>query len=247
MPSPLRALVVDDEPIARRTLRLLLAQDPEVELIGECDAVEAAERIPRERPDLVFLDVQMPELDGFQLLERVGIETIPAVVFVTAYDRHALRAFDVAAADYLLKPFDDERFAATLRRVKTALAAARAEAGKDGTPTAFLRRFVVRNADRLVVVSADDVDWIEAADYYSCLHVGSKTHLVRQTMIELERRLDPRRFFRLHRSRIVNLERVREVVPLDKGEYVTVLTDGAQVRVGRGRLEELQRRLAGDR
>ena len=244
-------MVVDDEPIARRTLRLMLAADPEIELIGECESLEAAERIPRERPDLLFLDVQMPGLDGFELLERVGIETVPAVVFVTAYDRHALRAFDFAAADYLLKPFDDERLAATLRRVKSELAGARgAERPAADAPAGSsddlgpMRRFLVREVDRLIVVRAEDVDWIEAADYYACLHVGAKQHLLRVPLTELERRLDPARFARVHRSSIVNLDRVREVVSHGKGEYVLVLGTGAVIRLGRGRLEELERKLA---
>lgn len=247
MTDRIRTFVVDDEPIARRTLRLMIAADSELELIGECEALEAAERIPRERPDLLFLDVQMPGLDGFELLERVGVETVPAVVFVTAYDRHALRAFEVAATDFLLKPFDDERLAATLRRVKAELARGR-DAGARVAPGAgeaavWLRRFVVREVDRLVVVRADDVDWIEAADYYACLHVGEKSRLLRQPMADLERKLDPAKFVRVHRSAIVNLDRVREIVPNGRGEYEAVLVTGASIRLSRGRLEELERRL----
>jgi two-component system LytT family response regulator len=242
MPDRLRALIVDDEPIARRTLRLLLESDPDVSLLGECaDALDAAERLTRERPDVVFLDVQMPGVDGFELLERVGVETIPVVVFVTAHDRHAVRAFDVAATDFLLKPFDDDRFAATMRRVKAALG--RPAPAGDGSATTFLRRFVVRAANRMTIVNAEEVDWIEAADYYACLHVGSKSYLVRQTMAELERGLDPAQFFRVHRSRILNLAHVAEVVMVAKGEYAAVTTGGTHVRIGRGRLDALQRRL----
>jgi two-component system LytT family response regulator len=247
----IRALVVDDEPIARRTLRLLLERDPDIELIADCDSTAAVPIIEEDRPDLLFVDVQMPGLDGFQLLERIGIETVPAVVFVTAFDQHALRAFEVAAVDYLLKPFDDERFAVTMRRVKSALAsapppAAAREATASGEGLArYARRLVIRQGDRLTIVRVEDVDWIEAADYYACLHVGAKTHLLRQTMAELERSLDPARFFRLHRSAIVNLERIHELVPHTKGEYAAILEGGASLRVGRGRFEELQRRLAG--
>ena len=249
-----RTLVVDDEPIARRTLCLLLARDPEVELVGACDAVAAIEVIPRERPDLLFLDIQMPELDGFGLLERVGVETVPAIVFVTAFEQHALRAFDVDAVDYLLKPFDDERFALALRRAKAALLrdgsapadpapGAVVAAAAIATAPSYLRRFVVRVGDRINLVRVADVDWVEAADYYARLHARKQTWLVRQSMGDLERDLDPAQFFRIHRSSIVNLDRIRELVPHFKGEYSVVMLDGTTLRMSRGRLDELQRRL----
>jgi two-component system LytT family response regulator len=164
----------------------------------------------------------MPELNGFELLGQVGIETVPAVVFVTAHDRHALKAFEVDAVDFLLKPFDDERFAAAMRRVRAALAGA---AGP-----AYLRRFVVRTGERIAVLDAHSVDWIEAADYYASLHVGDRTYLVRQTMSELARALDPAQFFRLQRSAIVNLDRVREIAPLAGGEHAVVLADGTSAQ-----------------
>jgi two-component system LytT family response regulator len=233
----IRTIVVDDEPIARVALRVLLERDPDIELVADGDAVTAERLVPRERPELLFLDVHMPGLDGFELLERIGIETVPAIVFVTAWDRHARRAFDVGAVDYLLKPFDDERFALTLARVKSRLAGPRA-AGD------HVLRLMARVGDRVMMVDLAEVDWIEAADYYACLHVGEATHLVRRTMAGLERQLDPERFFRLHRSAIVNLERVREVRPDGRGEPVVVLEGGAVLRVGRGRLEALRRRLA---
>lgn len=239
MADRIRTLLVDDEPIARRTLRLLLEPDPDIEVIGECDGVGALERIPRDRPDLVFLDVQMPGVDGFDLLDRVGIETVPAVVFVTAHERHALRAFDVEAVDYLLKPFDDDRFATTLRRAKSALRGSAARAGET-----YLRRLVVRLADRTTVVNVDDVDWIEAADYYACLHAGGEAHLVRRTMADLERGLDPDRFFRVHRSAIVRLARVREVRADGAGEHAVVLHDGTTIRLAQGKVRELERKLA---
>ncbi len=238
MSRPIRTLIVDDEPIARRTLRLLLEKDPEIELVGECDGVEAVAVIEKHRPELLFLDIQMPELDGFQLLERVGIETVPAVVFVTAYGQHALRAFEVDAADYLLKPFDDERFAATLRRVKSSLAQPEEKAAPR-----YLRRLVIRTSGRVLLVRVQDVDWIEAADYYARVHAGGKGYLIRQTMAELEQALDPAMFFRLHRSGIVNLDKIRELVPHFKGEYTVVLQNGASLRMAKGRFEELQRRL----
>ncbi len=267
MNERIRVMVVDDEPIARRTLRLLIAADPDLELVAECDGVAALERIAEDPPDLLFLDVEMPEIDGFALLEKVGLERVPAVVFVTAYDQHALRAFEVDAADYLLKPFDDQRFAATLRRVKASLAQQRAAAvaaasgsatadagapagAADGsTPDAPLRRLLVPTSERMVVVPVEQIEWIEAADYYVRLHVVSsdrpagKPLLLRQSLAELERLLDPARFFRLHRSAIANLDRVRELLPSFRGQYVVVLQSGTRVRLGRGRLAELQRRL----
>lgn len=235
----IRTLIVDDEPIARRTLRLLLEKDPEIKLVGECDGVAAVAVIEKSRPDLLFLDIQMPELDGFQLLERIGIETVPAVVFVTAYGQHALRAFDVDAVDYLMKPFDDERFATTLRRVKSLLAQP-----AEKTAPRYLRRLVIRTSSRILLVKVEDIDWIEAADYYARVHVGGKGYLIRQTMGDLEQALDPAMFFRLHRSGIVNLDKIRELVPHFKGEYTAVLQNGASLRMARGRFEELQRRLA---
>jgi two-component system, LytTR family, response regulator len=239
MAKRIRTLIVDDEPIARRTLRLLLAGDPDIELVGECDGVEAVAAIEKARPDLLFLDVQMPEVDGFQVLERAGIETVPAVVFVTAYGQHALRAFEVDAVDYLLKPFDDERFAATLRRVKSSL-----ERAAEKPAQRYLRRLVIRTSGRVLLVKVEDIDWIEAADYYARVHLGGKSYLIRQTMGELEQALDPAVFFRLHRSGIVNLDKIRELVPHFKGEYTAVLQSGASLRMARGRFEELQRRLA---
>lgn len=235
MPDAIRTLVVDDEPIARRTLELLLAQDPDIEWLGACVALEAERAIAEQRPDLLFLDVEMPELDGFSLLERVGLETVPAVVFVTAFPRHALKAFDVDAVDFLLKPFDDARFAETLRRAKAALV--RASPDPD-TPRHTLR-LVVRHSGRIRVIDVADVDWIEAADYYACLHVGEQGYLVRQTMTELERSLDPARFFRVHRSSIVNLARVREATA------DSVRLDRVKLRMSQGRLEALHRRLSG--
>jgi two-component system LytT family response regulator len=245
MADAIRTLIVDDEPIARRTLRLLLEDADGFELIGACDGVEALEVIPRERPDLLFLDVLMPGVDGFELLERVGVETVPAVVFVTAHDRHALRAFDVDAVDFLLKPFDDRRFATTLRRVRTALARGTPDpAGAAGAAPRHLRRLVVRLGDRITVVNVDEIDWIESADYYACLHVGERTHLVRRTMADLDRGLDPRRFFRLHRSAIVNLARVRDVVADPAGDHRVRLRSGVALPIARGRLRTLRRRLA---
>jgi two-component system LytT family response regulator len=241
----LRALVVDDEPLARRLLRLLIERDPGVVVAGECSGVDAAAEIARTRPDILFLDVQMPEVDGFAVLAQVGAEAAPVVVFVTAYDRYAVRAFDVHAVDYLLKPIDEARFAQAFDRAR-AQARARRAGTADPRLRALLadhaRRLLVRGREKTVVVDVGEIDWIEAADYYATLHVGGRSHLLRETLNELERRLDPARFFRVHRSAIVNLERVREIHPLFRGDAELVLRDGTRVRLSRTRRRDFQRR-----
>jgi two-component system, LytTR family, response regulator len=232
-----KVVIVDDEPLARQVIRILLENDREVIVAGECSGIDAAEVIARERPDILFLDIQMPEVDGFDVLERVGADAVPAVVFVTAYDEYALRAFEVHALDYLLKPFDDRRFFAALSRAK--------EQVRAKTPSSFTRRFLVRTRDKVLFLKADDLEWVEAADYYVSLHAGGKSYLLRQTMAEIERQLDPAKFVRVHRSAIVNLDRVKEMHPLFRGDCALVLADGTQLRLSRARREEFERRLAG--
>lgn len=229
----MKVLIVDDEPLARGVVRSLVERDPELSVVGECSGVDAVEAIERGRPDILFLDIQMPEVDGFDVLERAGANSVPAVVFVTAYDQYALRAFDVQALDYLLKPFDDARFYAALLRAK--------EKARLRTP--YVRRFLVRTRGKVVLVNVDDVDWIEAADYYVSLHAHGRSHLLRETMQELEARLDPSRFVRVHRSAIVNIDRVQELHPLFRGDSVLLLRDGTQLRLSRSRREEFERRL----
>jgi two-component system LytT family response regulator len=259
--APVRVLVVDDEPLARSGVRALLERDPEVQVVGEAaDGRQAVDAIAAVRPDLVFLDVQMPEMDGFAVLREVGAERMPAVVFVTAYDQFALRAFDVAAVDYLLKPFDDERFALAVDRAKRSLRGADAgdlgrrlvdllearTAAEAGTPAQpYASRLMVKSASRTVFLRVEEIDWIEADDYYARLHVGGRAHLLRETMASLEQRLDPGRFFRVHRSAIVNLDRVREMQPLFRGEHVLILHDGTRLKLSRGRLDRLEAALAG--
>ena len=233
----MKVVIVDDEPLARQVVRMLVESDRELTIAGECSGVDAAEVIARERPDILFLDIQMPEVDGFEVIERVGADTVPAVVFVTAHDDYALRAFEVHALDYLLKPFDDRRFFTALSRAK--------ERVRAKTPSTFVRRFLVRTREKVLFLKSDDLEWIEAADYYVSLHTGGKSYLLRQTMAEIERQLDPAKFVRVHRSAIVNLERVREMHPLFRGDSVLVLTDGTQLRLSRARREEFERRLAG--
>ena len=232
----MKVVIVDDEPLARQVVRMLVESDRELAIAGECSGIDAAEVIAREKPDILFLDIQMPEVDGFDVLERVGADTVPAVVFVTAHDDYALRAFEVHALDYLLKPFDDRRFFAALSRAK--------ERVRAKSPSSFVRRFLVRTRDRVLFLKTDDLEWIEAADYYVSLHTGGKSYLLRQTMAEIEKQLDPAKFVRVHRSAIVNLERVKEMHPLFRGDSVLVLADGTQLRLSRARREEFERRLS---
>ena len=238
-PAKIRALIVDDEPLARSNLKVLLRRDPDIESIAECGSgVEAVAEIRATRPDLVFLDVQMPECGGFEVLELLkGDATMPVIVFVTAYDDYAVRAFDAGALDYLLKPFDDARFRISMQRAKQKLAAQAAVNAE--TP-----KVTVRSAGHVIYVPIPDIDWVEAADYYACLHVGHKSHLLRQSMADLEKDLDPRIFCRIHRSSIVNLRRVRALELNDAGEYQVVLEGGHKLRLSRRFRKELQARMS---
>ncbi|HEY0811061.1 MAG TPA: response regulator, partial [Longimicrobiales bacterium] len=221
--NPIRLVIADDEPLARMGIRKLLADDAQIEVVGECaDGAEAVVAIVEKQPDAVLLDIKMPELSGLDVVRTIGVERMPLVVFITAYDEHALRAFELHAVDYLLKPFDDERFGATIARLKQVIrthAAARLSEKllnvlQEGPkPTRFLPRIVVRDNGRTLLLRTNDVEWIEAADYYAKIHVAGKSHLLRETMNELETRLDPNVFFRAHRSAIINLEEVKEIQP----------------------------------
>jgi two-component system LytT family response regulator len=236
MTAPISALVVDDEPLARRNLTLLLGGDPDIGSIEECaSGAEAVEAIRRRRPDLLFLDVQMPECDGFDVLEYLGTDLPRAVIFVTAHDEYALRAFEAGALDYLLKPFDDARFTRALARAKEKIAH---YASRQQMP----RRLVVKAPRRLLFIDVSDVDWVEAASYYSCLHVGEETHIIRRTMAELERDLGDA-FVRIHRSTIVNLARVGGFELQNSGEYAVVLSTGIRLRLSRRYRQTLQSRL----
>ncbi len=249
----IRTLVVDDEPLARERLTALLATEPDIELVGQSrDGEEAITSIVDLTPDLVFLDVQMPHMNGFDVIEAVGSERMPLVVFVTAYDQHALRAFQVRALDYLLKPFDRERFADALQRARKAIE--RNETGDLGRRLLALvkdlrkdqpraERLVVKSGGRLFFLRADEIDWVEAAGNYVRLHVGATSHLLRETMTAIEGRLDPEKFFRIHRSRIVNMERIQELQPWLNGEYAVLLRTGTRLTLSRGYREKLQDRL----
>lgn len=242
-PEPIRVLLADDEPLVRAALRAALARLPGFALVGEAgDGLAAIEAIERLAPDLVLLDVQMPGCDGFDVLAHLEPEQRPAVVFVTAYEQYALRAFDAHAIDYLLKPFDDDRLAAALARARTWLDRTRGDAVPrllaDVARTRRRDRFVVKHAGRLVLVPAADIEWIEARGNYVHLHTTKGTHqggpfLVRETLAALEQALDERRFVRVHRSAIVALPEVRAVEPLPGGDRSLVMTSGARVRLGR--------------
>jgi two-component system, LytTR family, response regulator len=234
----LRVLVVDDEALARRNLTVLLHRDPSVDSVVECESgAEAIEAIQSTKLDVVFLDVQMPECGGFDVLEMLGADLPPAIVFVTAYQEYALRAFEAGALDYLLKPFDDARFA-------RALARAREKVSHYGPrPQPMARRLIVKDRGQLLFVDVGDIDWIEAAGYYTCLHVGDKTHILRRSLTELERDLGAETFMRAHRSVIVNLERVQGLALQDAGDYEVTMKSGVRLPLSRRFKKELQRRI----
>lgn len=248
-----RVIVADDEPLARARLRMLLTPESWLEVIAECpDVPSTITAIAKFRPELLFLDIQMPGGSGFDVIEAIGAAQMPFVIFVTAFDRYALRAFDVHALDYLLKPFDRDRFRDALARARE-----RVETKSNGDlerrllalvndlkpGPQRLERFVIKAGGRVFFLRADDIEWIEAAGNYVKLHVGAETHVFRETMNALESRLDPGKFFRIHRSHIVNIERVRELQPWFNGEYVVFLTSGARLTLSRGYREKLQDRI----
>jgi two-component system, LytTR family, response regulator len=255
----IRALIVDDEPLARRNIRVLLKGDPEIELIGECGSgAEAVKVIQKQAPDLLFLDIQMPLMSGFDVLEKIDAEKIPAIIFVTAFDQYAIRAFEVHALDYLLKPFDDARFEKALVQAKqqieqreinqlskrlVRLLEDRDAQQSKARPPGYLSRLMVKSASRVFFLKVDEIDWIEAADYYVKLHVGRKSHLLRETMSDMEAKLDPQKFLRIHRSAIVNLDRVKEMHAHFNGEYLVILQDGTELKLSRSRREQLQQML----
>lgn len=238
--SLIRALVVDDESLARRNVTVLLRRDGDIGNIVECSSgLDAIEEIRKSRPDLLFLDVQMPEYDGFDVLELLGSELPPAIVFVTAYDEYALRAFDAGALDYLLKPFDDARFGRALIRAKEKLA------HHVPPKRRAAERLVVRSQGRVLFLNVADIDWVEAAGYYACLHVGSDTHVLRRSLSELEQDLGDEKFIRIHRSIIVNLDRVRGLELQAGGEYEVVLKSNVRLRLSRRYRKRIQDRMGG--
>lgn len=247
---PLTTLIVDDEPLAREGLRMLVSRDPEVTAIHEAkDGREAVAMIRNTQPDLVLLDVQMPEMDGFAVVQDVGAERMPAVVFVTAHDQYAIQAFEISAIDYLLKPVTEERFAQALARAKLRIRRRPAdEANRQilslletiASPRRYLKRLAVRSAGKTLFVDVEDVDWIEAAENYVQLHTARSGHLLHVAMNTIEKSLDPEMFQRIHRSVIVNVRRIRELQPALHGEYVITLQNGVRLQSGRMYHERLK-------
>ncbi|MCX6898460.1 MAG: LytTR family DNA-binding domain-containing protein [Verrucomicrobia bacterium] len=248
----IKALIVDDEPLARERIRTLLAKEPDIEVVGECaNGDEALAAMKKQPVDLLFLDVQMPEMDGFELLSRLGKDALPAVIFVTAYDQHAVRAFEIHALDYLLKPFKQSRFKEAVQRVRGQIGRRQTDEVSqrllqllsERKPAAvYLNRLTVRENDRVLLVKASQIEWIESAGNYVVLHVGKQNHILRETLAALEAQLDPKLFLRVSRSALVNLDQVRELQPLFKGEYVVVLLNGQQLPMTRG-IRELEEKL----
>jgi len=244
-----RALIVDDEPLARQRLRTLLKGESNIEVVGECsNGQEAVDAVRELQPDLLFLDVQMPGLDGFGVLKALGPKQLPAIIFVTAYDSYAIRAFEVNALDYLLKPFDRYRFRKTLQRARSQIFTEPAASNDQqlsslledvqhergaNTGRPALERLVIKSSGRVFFLRTEEIDWIEAAGNYLRLHVGNDMHLLRDTMNNLEARLKPDKFLRIHRSTMVNLERVKELQPWFHGDYKVILQDGTELTLSR--------------
>ena len=239
-----KVLIVDDEPLARDRIRNLLKGDPEIKIIGEArNGCEAIEAMTTQAPDLVFLDVQMPDMDGFEALKALKVKPLPLVIFVTAYDQHAVRAFDVHAVDYLMKPFDRKRFAKALDHAKDQMKRPPDEADKVGIirlleelkgGTRYLERFAIKTGEKILFVRAEDVNSIEAEGNYVRLNLASTSHLLRDTINGVESQIDPRRFVRIHRSTIINMNRIKELQTRARGEYRVVLDNGASHKLSRG-------------
>ena len=246
----IRTLIVDDEPLARRGIRAQLKEEADIEIIAECgNGRDAVALLEEQKPDLVFLDVQMPELDGFGVIEAIGVERLPTVIFVTAYDKYALRAFEVHALDYLLKPFDPERFTTALQRARAQIEHKHISDLSDRLQDLiddlkagpkYAERIVIKSAGRIFFLGIEEIDYIEAADNYVRLHAGRASHLLRETMSGIEKRLDPARFMRVHRSTIINVRRIKELHALFHGEYEITLLDGTRLTSGRGYRDRLQ-------
>lgn len=251
----IRTIIADDETLARKKLRLLLSSENGVNVVAECrDGKQTVASVLSEKPDLLLLDIQMPDIDGFQVLEQIPSEQMPLVVFTTAHDQFAIRAFETDALDYLLKPFNKDRVHRALERVKAELLKSHEQGvkarildllNKTRQEPEHLRRLVIRTAGRVVFLKVDEVDWIEAAANYVKLHVGKESFLLREGIGHIATKLDPERFVRIHRSLIVNVSRIRELQPCDSGEYIAVLRDGKELSCSRGCRPQLQKLING--
>jgi two-component system, LytTR family, response regulator len=265
--NKIRTLIIDDEPLAREGIRLLLQRDPEIEITGECsDGKAALKAIKNNIVDLLFLDIQMPEMNGFEVLKNIRSDEFPAIIFVTAYDKYALEAFKYHALDYLLKPFNDEQFYKSLSNAKEYIHLKKYKqlsksiltlikdydehknpvenkipVEPEGQKSPYLNRIPISIAGHIHVIKVNEIDWIEAADYYAKLHVGNKTHLLRETMINLEVKLDPSKFIRIHRSTIVNIDRITELEPYFNGEYYVILNSGQKLKLSRSYKSKLKK------
>jgi two-component system, LytTR family, response regulator len=257
MKDRIRAIIVDDEPLAREGVRLHLDGSPDIEIVGEAGSgEEAVSLIETIRPDLMFLDVQMPGIDGFGVLEAIGPSLMPVTIFTTAYDEFAVRAFDAHAVDYILKPYDADRFQKALERARGSIRSRRRSQMDESlgslleelrSRAQYVERIVVRAGGRIVILRIAEIDWIEAASNYVRLHAGGRDYLLRETMTALEGRLNPADFVRIHRSTIVRVDRIRELEPLFQGDYVVILTDGTRLTSSRGYRDRLQELLQGSR
>lgn len=257
----IRVVIVDDEPLARENLEGLLTSDSEIEIVGQCaNGVEAIRTIKKIKPDILFLDVEMPEMNGFEVLSKIPTEYMPIVVFVTAYNKYALKAFEVNALDYLLKPFDNERFSSMIERVKLQFRQhlmleygekiqklmsgefaflTRRDSKQQHEKSSFLKRIAVKTSGRIYFVDVNQIQWIEAARSYVELHTQTKTHLVRETMNNLEANLDPEQFLRIHRSTLINISFIKELQPFFRGDYLVILKNGKELKLTRGNRDKL--------
>jgi two-component system LytT family response regulator len=243
MEDNIKILIVDDEPLARERIRLLLDGKPEIKIIGESsNGHQAVESIIKLHPDLVFLDIQMPEFNGFDVIQVIGVEQMPVVIFVTAYDQYAVKAFDVHAIDYLLKPFDRDRLDEALQRAKREIGLRQSTEGSKNIQSLLSdlqkdkrlqNRILVKTAGRITILRTDQIDWVESAGNYIKLHVGGKAHLLRETMKGLSEKLDSDNFVRIHRTTIVNMERIKELQPHFHGDYAVILEDGTKLTLSR--------------
>jgi two-component system, LytTR family, response regulator len=243
----LRTVVVDDEQLGRELLRVLLAEHEEVELVAECrNGQEAIDYLQAKPVDLLFLDVQMPKIGGFEVVERVGLQHLPPTIFVTAYHEHAVRAFDVHAVDYLTKPVEKERLQTALARVQEKIAAKAALLTQsqladvlNGMRMSYPSRFLVKDGAKEILLPVEDIEWIEAAEYYACLHSKGRRFMLRETITSLAARLDPKQFVRIHRSSLVNLNQIREVYREGQGEGTVILRDGQKLRMSKSGHQKL--------